>query len=57
MTLPGRVPWVVHRVAVAGYYHDSLHTIMTSWSLADVVDANEVCDALDEARATPTKER
>lgn len=51
VTLPGHVPWVVHRVAVSGHYHDALHTILTAWSLADVCDAYEVCDALDEARA------
>lgn len=49
--IPGRVPWLIHRVAVSGYYHDSLDTIATRWSLADIVDAHDVIDALDAARA------
>lgn len=55
VTIPGHVPWVVHRVAVSGHYQDPLHTILTAWSLADVCDAHEVCDALDAARAEAAK--
>jgi hypothetical protein len=39
----------VHRVATAGRYTDSLHTILTEWSLADVYAANAVIDALAAA--------
>lgn len=51
VVIPGHLPWVAHRVAVSGHYHDSLHTILTAWTLADIIDANDVCDALDDARA------
>lgn len=51
VTLPARIPWPLHRVATSGYYHDGLHTIATRWTLAEVVDAWEVCDALDGAKA------
>lgn len=43
--------WPVKRVATSGYYHDSFHTIRTCWSLKDVLDANEIIDALDDAKA------
>lgn len=43
------MPWTVHRVATSGRYHDALHTILTEWSLADVMDANAILDALDDA--------
>jgi hypothetical protein len=49
ITLPGHIPWDVHRVAVSGRYADPLHTILTAWTLADVLDANDVLDALDAA--------
>lgn len=55
IVIPGHVPWVVHRVAVSGHYHDSLHTILTQWSLADLVDAHVICDELDRAQAEATK--
>jgi len=41
----------VHRVATSGYYNDSLTEIMTQWSLSDVVDANIVIDAYEDAKA------
>lgn len=47
--LPGDVPWEVHRVATARRYSDSLHTIMTRWSLVEVWRANLVLDALADA--------
>ena len=50
MTIPSRIPWPLHRVATSGYYNDGLHVISTCWTLADVVDAWEVCDALDAAK-------
>ena len=40
---------MVHRVATAGRYTDTLHTILTEWSLADVYAANAVIDALAAA--------
>ncbi len=49
LTIPGHVPWDLHRIAVSGRYHDPLHTIETAWSLADVWDAHAVLDALDDA--------
>ena len=55
VTIPGHVPWVVHRVAVSGHYRDTLEAILARWSLADLVDAHDVCDALDTARAEAEK--
>jgi hypothetical protein len=45
------VPWRVHRIAVSGRYTDPLHTLLTEWSLGDVLDANEMLDALEDAQA------
>ena len=56
LELPGHIPWPVHRVAVSGRYHDPLHTILTQWSLADVMDANSVLDALEDASARAERE-
>lgn len=50
VTIPSRIPWPLHRVATSGYYPDGLHAIAERWTLADVVDAWEVCDALDAAK-------
>jgi len=36
---------------VSRRYSDSLHTILTEWSIANVCDANDVLDALDDAEA------
>lgn len=55
MSVPGHIPWPVHRVAISGYYRDPLHTILTEWSLADVADAWCVCEAMDAARQRPPK--
>ena len=55
--VPGHLCWPMHRVATSGHYHDSLDTILSRWSLADVVDAHEVCDAIDSARAAAAKEK
>jgi hypothetical protein len=41
----------VHRVATSRYYRDSLVEIMTQWSMADVMDANEVIDGLEDVKA------
>lgn len=49
--VPGHLFYPAHRVAVSGYYHDSLEAILTRWSFQDLVDAHIHCDALDEARA------
>lgn len=51
IVIPSGIPWVLHRVAVSGHYHDSYEGIATRWSLADLMDAADVCDALDAARA------
>ena len=51
MRLPPEVSWPVHRVATSRRYADSLHVILTEWSLADVWDANAVLDALEDAEA------
>lgn len=51
--IPGHVPWVLHRVAVSGHYHDTLEAMAVRWSLADLIDAADVCDALDAARPAP----
>jgi len=51
MRVPGHLCWPVHRVATAGLYQDTLATILTEWSLADVADAWCVCEAVDAARA------
>lgn len=50
IVVPGHLPWPVHRVALSEY-GDSLEVVSTRWSLADVVDANLVLDAMDDARA------
>lgn len=47
--MPPGVYWPVHRVATSGRYHDSWHTIMNDWTIADVFDACDVIDALDDA--------
>lgn len=47
--VPAGVPWPIHRVATSGHYRDPLHTIVTQWSLADVMQANAVIDAIEAA--------
>ena len=49
--VPGHLLWPAHRVATSGHYNDSLETIMDRWSLADLVDAWDLCEAFDVARA------
>lgn len=49
--LPAEIEWALHRVATSGRYHDSLDTIATRWSLADLFDAHDVLDALEDAEA------
>jgi hypothetical protein len=49
--VPAGIWWPAHRIAVSGRYHDSLHTIMSEWSLADVVQVNELLDAIEAAEA------
>jgi hypothetical protein len=36
---------------VSGRYNDSLREILTEWGLAEVMDANAVLDALEDAEA------
>lgn len=52
-----RYPWMVHRVATSGHYRDSLHTILTEWTLADVYAANQVIDALADAADRASREK
>lgn len=51
------MPWLVHRVATSRRYNDSLADIMERWGLDDVITANEVLDAYDDARARAEDER
>ena len=53
--VPGRLCWPVHRVATSGLYTDTLYDIEHRWTLAMVIDASEVCDAIDDARAEAAK--
>lgn len=41
----------MHRVATSRRYTDSLHTILTQWSVVDVFEANLVLDAIEDAEA------
>lgn len=56
LEVPGHLPWPVHRVATSGYYRDSFVEIMTQWSLADVINANDVIDAYEDAKARAAEE-
>lgn len=49
----------MHRIATSRRYSDSLHTIETEWSVEDVMLANEVLDALEDAeiRARPEPQK
>lgn len=51
------MPWIIHRVAVSRRYTDSLFTIETEWSLADVYTANAVLDAIEDAEALAAEGR
>ena len=51
MHIPAGICWPVHRVAVGGHYPDGLDVIERRWTLEMVVNAYEVCDAIDDARA------
>jgi hypothetical protein len=46
---PDGVEWLLHRVATAGVYQDSLATIRSEWTLDDLLDAHRVIDASEEA--------
>jgi hypothetical protein len=54
--IPAHVPWLVHRVAVSRRYSDPLATILGEWSIDDVVTANEILDALEEAEERSMRE-
>ena len=56
VAIPAHVPWLVHRVAVSRRYSDPLATILDQWSIDDVVTANEVLDALEEAEERSMRE-
>jgi hypothetical protein len=47
--IPVHIHWSIHRVAVSGKYRDPLHTIETEWSFQDLLDANDVLDAIEDA--------
>ena len=47
--IPPGVPWLIHRIAVSRRYNDSLREICDEWGLEDVMGANAVLDALEEA--------
>lgn len=49
--MPEGIHWPVHRIATSRRYSDSLHTILTEWSIADVYAANDLLDELDDAEA------
>lgn len=51
------MPWLVHRIAVSRRYSDSLVDIMERWGLEEVVVANEVLDALEDATDRASRER
>lgn len=51
------IPWPVWRVASSGRFGDSLHTILSEWTLADVYAANQIIDALLDAEAREAQEK
>ena len=51
------IPWPVWRVASSGRFGDSLHTILSEWTLADVHAANQIIDALLDAEAQAAQEK
>jgi hypothetical protein len=51
------VPWIVHRIATSRRYTDSLHTILTEWSLEQVLEANDVLDAIEDAERRAWEEQ
>ena len=53
MEIPGGIFYPPHRVAMSGYYHDTLEAIEDRWSLARLVEAHLLCDAFDAARPVP----
>lgn len=53
MEIPGDVFYLSHRVAMSGYYHDTLEAIEDRWSLARLVEACVMCDVFDAARPPP----
>ncbi len=55
--IPGRLCWPVHRLATSGLYPDGLATIESDWTLEMVVDACEVCDAIDAARVEASERK
>lgn len=57
MVVPGWIFWPAHRVATSGLYPDGLAAIENRWTLEMVVDACEVCDAIDDARAQAAERR
>ncbi|MBK6532612.1 MAG: hypothetical protein IPN17_28255 [Deltaproteobacteria bacterium] len=47
----------MHRLATSGLYPDGLATIESDWTLEMVVDACEVCDAIDAARVEASERK
>lgn len=58
MQLPPHLAWEwpLHRIATSGLYQDSFHTLCTEWTLLDVLNANDVINAIEAARAEAQKE-
>jgi hypothetical protein len=40
-------------VATHERFRDGLDTIETRWTLLQIADANDICDAFDDAAASP----
>lgn len=51
------MPWLLHRIAVSRRYQDSLREITDEWGLEEVVVANEVLDALEDAADRAARSR
>jgi hypothetical protein len=50
--MPASVNWWVHRIATSERYRVSPHEIRTMWKMREVLEAHEVLDAFDAARAS-----
>lgn len=50
MIIPTHVDWSVHRIATSELYRVSPHEVRECWTWREVLEANAVLDAFDEAR-------
>lgn len=57
ISVPGHLCWPVWRVATSGHFRDALADIQDRWTLAEVADAADLCDALDDAAAEAAERR